>query len=42
MISDFSRFKKIDAQSHIGNFSSPFDVNFNASILNEQMAEYDR
>ena len=33
MISDFSKFKKIDAHSHIGKFGSPFDVDFDAAML---------
>ena len=40
MKSDFTKFKKIDAHSHIGKFGSPFDVNFDAAMLKEQMAEY--
>ena len=40
MKSDFAKFKKIDAHSHIGKFGSPFDVNFDAAMLREQMAEY--
>ena len=40
MISDFTKFKKIDAHSHIGKFGSPFDVNFDDAMLKEQMAEY--
>ena len=40
MISDFSRFKKIDAHSHIGTFGSPFDVAFDGAMLASQMAEY--
>ena len=40
MVSDFARFKKIDAHSHIGKFGSPFDVNFDTAMLEEQMAEY--
>ena len=40
MISDFSRFRKIDAHSHIGRFGSPFDVNFDAAMLAGQMREY--
>ncbi len=40
MISDFSKFKKIDAHSHIGKFGSPFDVDFDAAMLKDQMAEY--
>ena len=40
MISDFAKFKKIDAHSHIGKFGSPFDVDFDDAMLKEQMAEY--
>ena len=40
MISDFARFKKIDAHSHIGTFGSPFDVAFDGTMLAAQMAEY--
>lgn len=34
------QFKKIDAHSHIGVFGSPFNVNFNADLLCEQMLAY--
>ena len=37
---NFSRFKKIDAHSHIGRFGSPFNVDFNAELLLAQMNEY--
>lgn len=40
MNAQFSQFKKIDAHSHIGTFGSPFNVNFNADLLCEQMEEY--
>ena len=40
MKSDFAKFKKIDAHSHIGKFGSPFDVDFDAAMLKDQMAEY--
>ncbi len=35
--SDFSKFKKIDAHSHIGTFGSPFNIHFNADLLLKQM-----
>ena len=38
--SDFSKFKKIDAHSHIGTFGSPFNVHFNADLLLKQMEEF--
>ena len=40
MISDFAKFKKIDAHSHIGTFGSPFDVAFDGAMLASQMKEY--
>ena len=40
MDNPFARFKKIDAHSHIGRFGSPFDVNFDSSMLKAQMEEY--
>ncbi|MBP5706067.1 MAG: amidohydrolase [Spirochaetales bacterium] len=40
MKNDFAAFKKIDAHSHIGFFGSPFNVNFNAEMLAQQMDEY--
>lgn len=39
-MNDFSRFKKIDAHTHIGAFGSPFNIDFNTERLLEQMAEY--
>jgi len=36
----FAQFCKIDAHSHIGRFGSPFDVDFNTSLLAAQMDEY--
>ena len=38
--SDFSKFKKIDAHSHIGTFGSPFNIHFNADLLLKQMEEF--
>ncbi len=38
--SDFKRFRKIDAHSHIGSFGSPFHVNFDADRLAAQMDAY--
>lgn len=40
MMNDFSRFRKIDAHTHIGEFGSPFNIDFNVKRLLEQMAEY--
>ena len=39
-MSDFNRFRKIDAHTHIGAFGSPFNIDFNVERLLEQMAEY--
>ena len=39
-MNDFSKFKKIDAHTHIGAFGSPFNIDFNTERLLEQMAEY--
>ena len=39
-MNDFAKFKKIDAHSHIGFFGSPFNVNFDAEMLDKQMSEY--
>ncbi len=39
-MNDFSKFKKIDAHTHIGAFGSPFNIDFNIERLLEQMAEY--
>ena len=36
----FAQFRKIDAHSHIGYFPSPFNVDFNAELLAEQMDTY--
>ena len=33
----FTKFRKIDAHSHIGSFGSPFHINFNEESLLEQM-----
>ena len=40
-MSDYRRFKKLDAHTHIGAFGSPFNIDFNVEQLIEQMAEYD-
>lgn len=37
---DFARFRKIDAHSHIGRFGAPFNIDFDADRLLEQMDEY--
>ncbi len=37
---NFSKFKKIDAHSHIGRFGSPFNVDFDDQRLIEQMDSY--
>ena len=39
-MSEFSRFKKIDAHSHIGKFGSPFHIDFDGERLMEQMETY--
>ncbi len=36
----FSRFRKIDAHSHIGRFGSPFNVDFDVEKLARQMDEF--
>lgn len=36
----FTKFKKIDAHSHIGVFGSPFDIDFDGDRLLEQMNDY--
>ena len=36
----FAEHKKIDAHTHIGNFGSPFNVNFNTDLLLKQMEEF--
>ena len=37
---EFSRHKKIDAHTHIGNFGSPFNVNFDMNRLLSQMETF--
>lgn len=39
-MSDFAAFKKIDAHTHIGAFGGPFNIDFNADLLREQMETY--
>ena len=39
-MSDFAKFRKIDAHSHLGAFGSPFNVNFDLAKLKAQMAEF--
>ena len=39
-MNDFAKFRKIDAHSHIGFFGSPFNVNFDADMLEKQMSDY--
>lgn len=36
----FAEHRKIDAHTHIGNFGSPFNVNFNTNLLLKQMEEF--
>ena len=36
----FSEFKKIDAHSHIGQFGSPFNIDFDVNRLIKQMEEF--
>lgn len=38
--SDFTKFKKIDAHSHIGKFGSPFNIDFDGERLMAQMDAY--
>ncbi|MBR5643065.1 MAG: hypothetical protein IKW77_02640, partial [Salinivirgaceae bacterium] len=39
-MNEFSRIRKIDAHTHIGEFGSPFNINFDAERLVEQMHTY--
>ena len=39
-VNEFTRYKKIDAHTHIGNFGSPFNVNFDTDRLLSQMEEF--
>ena len=36
----FAEHRKIDAHTHIGNFGSPFNVNFNTDLLGKQSEEF--
>lgn len=38
--SDFTKFRKIDAHSHIGRFGGPFNIDFDAERLMAQMDTY--
>ena len=40
VISNFQEFRKIDAHSHLGRFGSPFNVDFSADLLLEQMEKF--
>lgn len=40
MMDEFSKFKKIDAHTHIGKFGSPFNIDFDGDRLIEQMHQY--
>ncbi len=40
MMDEFSKFKKIDAHTHIGKFGSPFNIDFDGDRLIGQMHQY--
>ena len=39
-MNEFSKFKKIDAHTHIGKFGNPFNIDFDVDRLAEQMDTY--